>query len=293
MLGSFVVLYLFLGGCGAGALLAAVVWSLLFERTCRMGGADDAEARAFRVLRGRLYAACLVVLATAALCLLMDLGRPERFLLLFVRPTFSLISFGSFVLALCIVLAAALAADGLCRPRALPGPCRRALEVAAAVFAVAMMLYTGLYLACMEAVPLWNNPALPVLLALSSASSGVALVLAAVPFGRDWRLLRRWTDGLHRAHCVVLAAELAAAAAFLVLAWTDPFAAPALGVLCAPEGLGPWFAVGFGGAGLLLPLAAEGLRRPLGLSSPSQAAEALCMAGGLILRFCLVLAASH
>ena len=33
MLGTFVVLYLFLGGAGAGALFVAAVWSLLFHRT--------------------------------------------------------------------------------------------------------------------------------------------------------------------------------------------------------------------------------------------------------------------
>ena len=33
MLGTFVVLYLFLGGCGAAALFVTAVWSLLFHRT--------------------------------------------------------------------------------------------------------------------------------------------------------------------------------------------------------------------------------------------------------------------
>ena len=33
MLGTFVVLYLFLGGAGAGVLFVAAVWSLLFHRT--------------------------------------------------------------------------------------------------------------------------------------------------------------------------------------------------------------------------------------------------------------------
>ena len=43
---------------------------------------------------------------------------------------------------------------------------RRVLEAAAAALACGVMLYTGLYMAWLEAVPLWNNAALPVLLAL-------------------------------------------------------------------------------------------------------------------------------
>ena len=295
MLGSFVVLYLFLGGCGAGVLLAAAAWSLAFRRgRCpEPGGASTAEVRAFGALCGRLYAVALVTLVAAASCLLLDLGRPERFLLLFTRPTPSLISVGSFVLAACLLTAASLAADALMRPHVVPRTVRCGLEVLAIGLSAAMMLYTGLYLACMEAVPLWNNGALPVLLAASSASSGLAVVLIAIPFGRDWRLLGPWIDRLHRIHGWVLVVELLALAAFAVLALAQPFAAPALGALTAPEGLGPWFAVGFGGFGLLLPLAAEAVRRPLGLSSPALAAEVLCVAGGLILRFCLVWARSH
>ena len=98
---------------------------------------------------------------------------------------------------------------------------------------------------------------------------------------------------LRRAHCAVLVLEALALAAFLAIAAADPFAAASLPTLLAPDGLGPWFVVGFGVLGLLTPLIAEAIRSFLGLAAPAPAAEALCVAGGLILRFCLVLAASH
>ncbi len=48
MLGTFVVLYLFLGGAGAGALFVAAVWSLLFHRTVTR---TFEQSRAFRLWR--------------------------------------------------------------------------------------------------------------------------------------------------------------------------------------------------------------------------------------------------
>ncbi|WP_288220834.1 NrfD/PsrC family molybdoenzyme membrane anchor subunit [uncultured Adlercreutzia sp.] len=290
MVGSFVVLYLFLGGCGAAVVLVAAIWSLLLGRT-RTRTAE--QTRAFTALRARLFAAGLVLLVLGSLCLLLDLGRPERFILLFVCPTASVISAGTFLLSGCILAAALLAVADFALVRWMSRGARRVLEAAAAALACGVMLYTGLYMAWLEAVPLWNNAALPVLLALSSASSGAAVVMLAVPFGRDWRLLSGWVRALRRAHCAVLVLEALALAAFLAIAAADPFAAASLPTLLAPDGLGPWFVVGFGVLGLLTPLIAEAIRSFLGLAAPAPAAEALCVAGGLILRFCLVLAASH
>lgn len=290
MLGSFVVLYLFLGGCGAGVLLTATVWSLLFHRTRTR---TRQQTRTFDGLIGCLYAAGLVLLAAAALCLLLDLGRPQRFLLLFLRPTLSLLSAGSFLLLAALLTAGLLTAlrfAGLVRST---GWTRRSLEVICALLAVGLMVYTGLYMAWMEAVPLWNNAALPLLLALSSASSGVAVVLLAVPFVRDSHLLSGWVGALHRLHHMLLILECVTLAAFLGLAVADPFARPSLLTLLSPDAVGLWFAVGFGGFGIAAPLGAEAARGLLGRDSPLLMAEVLCVVGGLILRFCLVLAGSH
>lgn len=290
MLGSFVVLYLFLGGCGAGVLLVAAAWSLLFRRTRTR---SRAQSRAFDGLAGTLAAIAFVMLAVSAFCLLLDLGRPQWFFLLFTRPTPSLLTFGSFVLLASLAVSGALAVAHLMAPRPVPGPLRAALEAAAVALALALMVYTGLYMALMEAVPLWNNAALPVLLALSSASSGVAVVLLAVPFVRDGALLAGWTEALRSVHRAVLVLEAVALAAFLGLALAGPFARPALTALLAPEGAGPWFVVGFAGLGVAVPLAAEGVRALLKVPATLQVVEVLCVLGGLILRFCLVAAGSH
>ncbi|MEC4271607.1 NrfD/PsrC family molybdoenzyme membrane anchor subunit [Adlercreutzia sp. R25] len=290
MLGTFVVLYLLLGGCGAAVLGLAALWSLLFSRTCTRTGA---QSRAFALLRARLFLVSFAILVLAALCLLLDLGRPARVLLLFVRPTTSLISLGTFVLAACLVLSAFLAAANMLDSMRVSSRIRKVAEVLSLIPAVVMLVYTGLYMAWMEAVPLWNNPALPWLLAASSLSSGVALIMLIAPFSRDWKLLTGWLDALRRMHQMILVVELVALIAFCILAAMSPFAVVFLADLFDPIALGPWFVVGFIVLGLVLPLAAEFLVKSLRGSAGPKLAEVLCISGGLILRFCLVLAGSH
>lgn len=188
----------FWGGAGAGALFVAAVWSLLFHRTVTR---TFEQSRAFRALAGRLYLVGFGLLALSVFCLLIDLGSPHRFFLLFLRPTASLLSVGSFVL-----LATLLASGFLAAFHALGWPApfwvRKGLEVLCAVLAAVLMVYTGLYLAWMEAVPLWNNAALPgsvrsfvVLLGSGDCASARAL---CARLGAPERLGRRPASGAPR-----------------------------------------------------------------------------------------------
>ena len=239
-----------------------------------------------------LYLVGFGLLALSAFCLLIDLGSPHRFFLLFLRPTASLLSVGSFVL-LATLLASGLLAAFHALGWSAPSWARKGLEVICAVLAAVLMVYTGLYLAWMEAVPLWNNAALPALFALSSFSSGAAIVLLLVPYARDWALLSGWVDGLHRVHLAALGLEFLALVAFVALAATNPFAGSSLVRLVSPAGQGPWFIAGFVLGGIVVPFGAEAARPFTGRTAPVAAAEVLCLFGGLILRFCLVLAGSH
>lgn len=289
MLGIFVVLYLFLGGCGAAAMGATALWSLLFTATRTR---TPEQTRAFGRLRQVLYGASFLVVALAALCLLLDLGRPERVLLLFVRPTASLLSVGSFILLGCLLCGAGLLAVSVNGAGRFTVVGSKALEIVCIVLSVGMLFYTGLYLAWL-AVPLWNNAALPLLLALSSISSGLAVVLVVAPFCTDWRLLSGWIDLLHKAHGWVLLLELVVFAVFMALAVLDPFAHASLALLFDGGGLRPWLLVGFVGMGLGIPLAAEVFRALLPAPTVMFAAESFCVVGGLILRFCLVVSGTH
>lgn len=290
MFGTLVVLYLFLGGFGAGIMLVTAAWSLAFHRSEHRTQRDTA---AFDDLKARCYGVGFVVLCLAALCLLLDLGRPDRMFLLFTRPTPSILSFGSFTLAANLLVALFLAGANLFYVPFVHAPARKAAEVVCVVVSLLMMGYTGVYVGSIEAVALWNNVAIPVLFVLSSLSAGLSYLFIVVPFLRDAALLDGWTQRLHRIHLVVLVLEGVALAAFVGFSWADPFAHASLAVLLGPEELGGWFFVGLVGLGLAVPLAVEAFMALTGRALRLLPVDALCVMGGLILRFCVVWSGMH
>lgn len=290
MLGTLVVFYLFLGGCGAGVMGAVALWSLAFHRT-RIR--TRAQTAAFEDLRARCYLAGFAMLAVAALCLLLDLGRPELFYLLFARPTSSILTFGSFTLAASLTVGAFLVAANVLYLPLVHAVARRVAEALCVVASACMMLYTGVYVASVVAVPLWNNVAVPALFALSSLSSGLSVVFIVLPFVRDERLLDGWAVLLHRAHLGVIALELLAFATFFAGVLTDPFAGDSLGVLLDRDGFGGWLFVGAVGAGMLLPGAVEAYQAASRRMLRVLPVDGLCIAGGLALRFCIIWSGSH
>lgn len=290
MFGTLVVLYLFLGGCGAGIMFVTATWSFAFHRSVQR---SQAQTKAFDDLKARCFGAGFVVLCFAALCLLLDLGRPERVFMLFTRPTLSILSFGSFTLLANLLVAGFLLAANMLYVPFVHAPARKAAEVVCAVASLLMMGYTGVYVGSIEAVALWFNMAVPVLFVLSSLSAGLSSVFVLSAFGRDVRLLDDRLALLHRCHLAVLALEVAALAAFVGMAYLDPFAHESLAVLLDPEGLGPWFVVGLIGLGLLVPLAVEGYVAATNRLLRLLPVDMLCVAGGLLLRFCVVWSGMH
>lgn len=290
MLGTLVVLYLFLGGCGAGVMFVTAAWSLAFHRTLTR---TQQQTDAFDVLKSRCYGVSFVMMAIAALCLLLDLGRPQLAYLLFVRPTFSILSFGSFTLLASLLVGGFLTAANLLYLPFVHARARKVAEVLCLVISLAMMAYTGVYVGWVEAVALWSGWTVPVLFTLSSLSAGLSTVFIVSAFVRDMSLLEGWSQVFHRMHLVVLGLEIVALAVFVAFAFANPFAHASLALLLDPEGLGAWFAVGLVGMGLLVPLAFEAYlavsRRVLRLLP----VDVLCIMGGLVLRFCVVWSGMH
>ena len=184
MLGTLAVGYLFLGGAGAGAIVVASVLDLALVRapfgTDARVSVDEAppceRVAAFALLAG------FAALALGVLCLLFDLGRIDRVLDLFLRPSPTYLTVGSFALA---VLAACGAFLTLVRFAYLPSVPRAAavaVEAVAVAVGLVVMVYTGLLLQGLGAVALWRSPFVPVLFTLSSLSCGIAVVLVAAFF---------------------------------------------------------------------------------------------------------------
>lgn len=290
MFGSFIIVYLFLGGCGSGMLLVSSVWSLLFhhrsERTRR-------ETAAFRAFRNRCFVVGLVVVAIGAICLLADLGRPDRFLLLFLRPNATYLTFGTFVLAGLMVVGVFLSfADCLYVPW-VTSRMKVIAEVLCAFFSVAVMAYTGLFLQGLYAVAFWDTWLVPVLFVLSAASMGMSGCLLAGTLLRDSWLIEDDFEHVHRIHLVILVAEALALAALLLVSLGGRGEAPASASMLLSGSLLPWFAFGVLVCGLAVPIASEAAIACSRRIRPLPLADALCIFGGFALRFCIVSAGLH
>ena len=160
--------YLFLGGAGAGAIAVASILDLVwvkapFGHTSRIG-IGEATPLERTVAVGML--AGFAALALGMLFLLFDLGRIDRVASLLLRPSLSFLTVGTYALAGLAACAALLVAVRFAYLPSVPRGAVRAVEAAAAVVAVVVMLYTGLLLQNTGAVALWSSPLVPVLFLL-------------------------------------------------------------------------------------------------------------------------------
>ena len=254
--------YLFLGGTGAGAL--AVLCVLECARVLRwraLAMPEEFFARAWPV--------CAVTLATGMLCLLADLGRPDRLLGLLSSPTPSAMAAGSFALVAALACAAAFSLGALLDTVRLPRAAVLALAAAGALSAAVTATYTGVLLQSLASVLLWRTPLVPVLFVLSSASCGIATAFLAASFVE--------TRHPYRGPLVWLAGEETAAAA-RALAFGE---------------LAPVFWGVLAVCGLAVPLVLERFLTHGNSRTQLLWIAALLLAGGFALRWCIVGAGAY
>lgn len=306
MFGELVAAYLFLAGVGAGGIVAASLADLTVARASFEDPAPRgfAEAPPAQRLVALVLAASVAALGIGATCLMFDLGRIDRVLMLFASPSLTLMNVGAWALAALLVVGLFLA---LIRFLDIPGLRRSvvaALEVIALVLAVVVAVYAGLLLQALAGVRLWSLGWVPVLFVLSAASCGCALVMGAAVFAGDDPMARSLVRRALVIDGGVVLVEMAVAALFVgtVLVSDHPgMRASAASLLDGAAAL-PWWA-GFVLCGLVLPAAAEMAlilreRRARATSSamPAMALLAvaiLVLAGGAGLRWAVVDAGAH
>jgi formate-dependent nitrite reductase membrane component NrfD len=270
-----VPVYFWLGGIGAGAHVVTTIARLLSH--------DD---RAF--LRAGRYTT-LVAMILSPILLIMDLGRPERFLnMLRILKLRSPMSTGSWALsvfgALSGLIAVAQAAqDGLLgRDNALVRLVKvsipdRLLSMIALPVGFYVGSYSGILLSA-TSVPMWARNFLlmgPTFLssALSTALSAISFVLHLGEWGE-----KRTLEALRRAERISLVIEAALIAASLLRMgrWGRPLFS---------KRLAPLFFGGTVAGGILAPFVLLSGResRPRGLL-----ASVLVLLGGLALRFAMI-----
>lgn len=156
--GSLVALDLFLEGAGGGLFFVSILLGSPL---------------------GQLLGLLLALLGVFVL--LMELGRPERFWMVFSRPSSSWISRGALIIGVLIV-GGTLYLLSLWKPLAwLPWSEGTTigilLKATVALASFALMLYTGFALSSTVVIPSWNTGLLPLWALAHSLSSGGAILL--------------------------------------------------------------------------------------------------------------------
>lgn len=222
MFNTLIILYLFLGGLGAGTFVLTVVVGWL--PTSWFGPYNPSYDQQLRNLHekvGLTVALGALGIGIGALCL--DLGsRAFKFYFALNNLGTSWLSNG----ALSLVLLAALGLMLLLHKTgffSLPIALLRTAEILGLLTALFVMFYTGAFLYSMgNAIPLWDTLTLPLLFCLSSLSCGVAVhgLIAAYYKTPGQYGIERF---LNRSEVIVLALELIAAGIFAGLAYGTQF----------------------------------------------------------------------
>ena len=302
----FIVMYLFLGGCSAGLLFVTSLLGLMSRHTASR---SSENVNVFGGYMNRCHQVNLVIALASSACLLCDLGSPNRAYLLFSHPTATPISVGAFVLVVNVVVCVLLVvcSGTAWRDSSRSESIERALDWIGLPASIMLMSYTGVFLALIKQVPLWNSPLTVVLFVVSALSAGISLsMLIRDTDGAD--LDRAGFNGaLHIAHGTLLVVEIVTIAAFVAVTASRPevAAARSLELLSSPP-LSQWIAFGVVGFGLAFPLCVEVVEsaswvaRALSVTDPRTALPGLsipsnsaCLIGCFLLRYCLIAAGLH
>ena len=288
MLGLLIVCYLFLGGAGAGVFAISAAIDLFGHRSRHHDPSMPSRADGlFYGLSGSGFLLSLAALVVGTVCLVADLERPDLAHLVFLNPTFTIISIGAYALALLTACAGFLALNwGLDLPQ-IPRALVRAVEAAGLVLALAVMVYTGLLLQSFKAVDFWETPLVTVIFVLSSLATGGALLVGATLFLDMGHSLYRTLGRLFRFGMVVTLLEAVCAVALLFAAAAgEDTAASARALLTGEYAVAFW--MGFVLCGLALPLLMELLVLGHGHPAVAAALAGSVLVGGFYLRFCIV-----
>ena len=253
--GMPVILYLFMGGVGAGAVIVS-------GHVYHLAGAGSFG---FRVARyGALIAPLPVILGTGLI--IWELGRMYRVVNLFKVVNLSPMNIGSWLLFFFIILTTVYAISflpWLSKPGDKWEPVRKTLAWACVPVGYGVAVYTGIMLGATPGRPFWNSSVLPFLFLLSAISGGIAsIVLTSAlchrkgtpeeerEFNEGSFLLVSWDT-------LLIALELVSLFVFVIFAYlTVESARAAISLILADGALVMEFWVGIVLVALVIPLAA-------------------------------------
>lgn len=291
MYSILVVAYLFLGGAAGGAFLVMSAWSLYFHVSKEYHRSSRIR-QAFRSMKTACYSVSLVMLLAAMACLFFDLGVPENVHLFFTRPHATPITFGAFSLGIEAIVGFMLVVANALRPKLLAGRAKAVLEALCVASSLCVMVYAGLYLFNQAAVPAWHTVWLVALFFFSAASGGASTMLLVDYFIQGQTLLLQTVRPLQKAHVVCLIGEAIALAFYAGRLFATPAAADAVALLMEPSMLRTAL-LGAVGMGIVVPLCLELYALFKRDSRQIPLSDVICLIGGLCLRWCVVMCATH
>lgn len=276
-----VTCYLFCGGAGAGAVAVLCVLECISRspRFALSSLPDELFARAW------VFAS--VLLGVGVLCLIADLGRPDRLLDLLTNPVLTPVSVGAWALAgslACALFFFTVSWSDSFSP-AVPVVC--CVAVFGVACAAVTMAYTGVLLQGMASVLAWQTPLITAVFVLSSVSCGIACVLLSAVFVEARYPFVGELTSLVRLDGVLIAGELAVLAFYCMWALGAPGTTPAAHALLD----GPYSALFWCGlvlAGLVAPLVMELFLKHGNMDRQLLWIAMLVLTGGFVLRLCVV-----
>lgn len=289
--------YLFLGGTGAGSLVVLSALECANARYRLVGNRVPTLRieRAFALpddFFTRAWPICLISLAAGMLCLMLDIGRPDRLLNLLFSPTPTVPTVGAYSLVIALACSGAFTVLELFDEVRVPTSTTYMLSSVSITAGAVAMIYTGMLLQDLASVLFWSTPLIVALFFLSASSCGIASAFLAAAFV-EWRkpLVRPFVH-LARLDSAIILGESLCLAMYLTWALAGEATALPAHALVAGDLAFPFWA-GTVLSGLVAPLVLDQMMRRSGSSAQFTCIAALLLVGGFALRFCMVSAASY
>jgi formate-dependent nitrite reductase membrane component NrfD len=131
-----------------------------------------------------------------------------------------------------------------------------------------------------------------VLFLFSALSAGISVVLLVDYFIKDQTLLLRAARPLQRVHIAFLLAEALSLGGFLTIGFLSPAAYKSIALLMSPSMISTT-AIGVIGMGILVPLLLETYTLRAKEYRTIPVSDAVCLLGGLCLRYVIILCGVH
>ncbi len=238
--GILIAFYLFLGGLGSMAFCVSFLYWLRGERKLSIAGSVVG----------------VVAVLIGILALVLDLGHPERFYLVFLSPNLNVKSWifiGSTFLSAFTLFAVLFIAPQILNIIKLNEKILKTFGWIAFAFGIGVSAYTGILIGIVFNIPFWNAPALPIIFMISALSTGLAtLVLVGLAL-RDSEV-QKITHHLAKYDGFTMIFELIVLAIYLLIRSYGPVGAIESVKTILTGYLAPYFVGGVLLMGLAIPI---------------------------------------